>query len=385
MNSFVTVQITGKDVKRFVRFLYQRKIRFYDLEYHPHSVYATLCYADYLVLKEMHTIYEIRVVRYKGWLFIKKVVSTYKIFLLSFLVGLVFLVFLSHVIFSVEVVHDKQEIRDFVQEELEKRGIHKFALGKSFSENEKIVADILKTHRDKLEWMEIEKVGTKYIARVEERKILDLTEETLPRDLIAKKKGILLSISATSGEVVKKVNDYVEAGDVIVSGTIKNKDTIQGYVPAKGKVFAETWYQITVEVPYSYKEVQKTGHKKRVLSLNFLNFEKRFFSSFETKQDEVIFSLKNPLLSISASYIEEEETIEEDVLYSYDMALLKAREIARNKLKAMLSSEDEILYEKSLKNFEEDSKIVVEMFFKVKEDITSYVGISEGSLEEPLE
>ena len=45
--------------------------------------------------------------------------------------------------------------------------------------------------------------------------------------------------------------------------------------------------------------------------------------------------------------------------------------------------EDKILYEKSLKITEEDSKIVIVIFFKVKEDITDYQAIpEEGVVEE---
>ena len=42
-----------------------------------------------------------------------------------------------------------------------------------------------------------------------------------------------------------------------------------------------------------------------------------------------------------------------------------------------IGEEDKILYEKSLKITEEDSKIVVVIFFKVKEDITDYQPIKE--------
>lgn len=381
MNSLVTVQITGKNVKRFIQMLYKRGIRFYYLKFYSRYVEVTISYEDYLRLKEFRTIYEIHVISYKGLIRFQKILSTYKIFLGSFLIGLLLLVFLSHVIFQVEVIHDKKEVRDFIKDELKKNGIQKFSFVKTFDKGEDIVHDILRNHREKLEWLEIERIGTKYVVRVEERKMLDIHDENTPRDLIAKKKGVILSISATQGEVVKKVHDYVEAGDILVTGVIRNKDTIKGYVHAKGEVFAETWYNIRVEVPFAYKEIQKTGKNRNVLSLRFLNSDKRFLKTFETKQDSILFSLSNPLLPISISYIREEETKEEDSLYSYDLALLKAREVAVSNLQKRLGVKDEILYEKSLKNYEEDSKIVVEMFFKVKEDITSYVGILE---EDPL-
>ncbi len=377
MNSLVTLQITGKNVKRFVQSLYKRGIRFYDLEEGVSSVVVTVSFSDYQKIQEIPTIYEIRVLKYQGWIHVKRLLYRYRIFLLSLFLGIFLLSFLCHVIFQVQIVHDQKEMRDFLAEELKKRGIQKYHFIKTFEEKEKIEADLLTKFRDKLEWLEIERIGTKYIVRVEERKVLEEKEENIPRDLIAKKKGVILSIQASQGEVVKKVHDYVEAGDVLVSGVIKNKDTIKDYVAAKGQVFAETWYQVQVEIPYFHHETTKTGKKGKALSFQFLSKNWKFFSSFRKTQDKILFSLSNPLLPFSFSYLLEEEVVEEDSLYSYDAALLKAREVALQKLMDSLGKEDEIIYEKNLKNYEEDSKIVVEMFFKVKEDITSYIATSK--------
>ena len=192
---------------------------------------------------------------------------------------------------------------------------------------------------------------------------------------------MITSITATKGEVVKKINDYVNVGDVIISGVIKNKDTIKDYVRATGKVFAEVWYHAEVEIPYSYQEETLTTNKKKILSLKILSNDIRLFSNFKTKQDNVIFSLYNQLLPFKVSLIEEKETNVEDSIYSEDIAILKARDIAREKLKSSLGKDDTIIYEKYLKNKEEDSKIIVDMFFKVNEDITSYMEIIPNALE----
>ncbi len=384
MNNLVTVHIAGKNVRRFIQNLYKRKVQFYHLQYGKSSVIVDVSYQDYLKLKELGTIYDIYIIRYQGKLRLKNMYHHYRIFLGSILLGIIFLIFLSQLIFKIEIVHDKKEIRDFLLEELESRGIKKFSFVKDFEKGEEIASDILQKNRDKLEWLELERIGTKYIVRVEERKQANIEEQGAPRDLIAKKKGVIVSIEATHGEVIKKVNDYVEEGDVLVTGVIKNKDVIKDYIAAEGQVFAETWYQTRVEVPFFHKEVQKTGNKQKVLSLDFLSFHKRLFHPYHTSKDTILFALRNPLLPFSITFLEEEETFVEDSLYTYDQALLKARETARTKLQESLGAKDKIIYEKNLKNYEEDSKIVVEMFFKVHEDITSYIEITkEETQEEP--
>ena len=52
-----------------------------------------------------------------------------------------------------------------------------------------------------------------------------------------------------------------------------------------------------------------------------------------------------------------------------------AFKLAEDKLNKKLSN-GEILSKKILKKYEKDSKIIVEVFFKVKEDITDYLDIS---------
>lgn len=376
-NSLVVLEITGKDIPRFIRSLYKKGIRFYHLSTFNHIAQVTVSYSDYQKIKDIPTIYEIRIIKYCGLAKILKFLQIYKVFLISLMLGIFFLYFLCNIIFDVEVIHDKKEIRNFILEELKEYHIHKFSFVKSFDKNEKIVAEILKKHHSKIEWMEIERIGTKYIIKVEERKTITKDEDTTPRDVIAKKKGTILSITATTGEVVKKIYDYVEAGDVLISGTIKNKETIKDYVHAEGRVFAETWYSVRVEVPYFYYEEEKTGKEQKNLQLKFLSFNKRLLSNFTAYDTTPILSLMHPFLPISISFQKEEEIKKTEVLYSYERALLKAQTEARQKLLERLGKDDKIIYEKSLKNYEEDSKIIVETFFKVKEDITSYMEITE--------
>ena len=49
--------------------------------------------------------------------------------------------------------------------------------------------------------------------------------------------------------------------------------------------------------------------------------------------------------------------------------------MAEEKIHHKLSKQDEVISKKILKKYEKDSKIVVEVFFQVKEDITDTVSI----------
>jgi len=376
-NSLVTVEIKGKNVKRFITTLYKRGILFYSISYFDFGRCAqcVVRYFDYLEIKKMKTIYEVSLVELKGLIKVASTIKHHLCFLLFFIFGMFLVVFYSHIIFSVEVIHNSKEVREFLEEELAKWGIQKYSFVVSFNEKEEIVKNILTEHNSYIEWMDLTRVGTKYEARLEVRKTKEEDEGDTPRDLIAKRRGVILSIEAESGEVLKKVNDYVQAGDIIVGGAIHKNEEVKDYVRAKGKVFAQTWYMVTVEVPPYYKESSKTGNTKHALTISCLDKEVRLFSSFKTYQKDEIFSFGSNLFPCGVSFDLESETEEVDILYTHDLAIEKAYQLARTRLLATLGKEDEIIYEKGLKNYEKNSKMVVEIFFKVKEDITSYMEI----------
>ena len=384
MNQY-DIKITGKDLKRFLKNLHNMKIRFYNISYQDKSMIIRVNDTDYKKIMSIKTIYNIEIIKLYGPVRILKFIKDYFIFFLFLILGISMITILSKLIFNVTVVHTKTEIRELLYEELSKRGISKYNFIIPFNKQEKIVNDIITENRDTIEWMEIERIGVSYIVKVEERKEKEIDTSTEPRNLVAKKDGYITNIEASSGSVLVTPGTYVKKGDILVTGSIMNKDILMAKVRASGKVFAETWYDITVTLPYHYKEEVKTGNKKKVLTIEFLNNKINLFdfSKYKDKKINTIKEITNNLLPISIQLNEEIEIEKKEYLYTKDMLLLESSRLAREKLMLTLGKEDKILYEKSLKITEEDSKIVIVIFFKVKEDITDYQAIpEEGVVEE---
>lgn len=329
----------------------------------------------------MKTSCKIKVLNRFGLEKYKYLVYKYQYLLLFFLVGLALIVFLSNVIFSVEVVHSKEEIRDLIYQDLEQYGLRKYHFVFSYNQKEKIKKKILAKEKAKIEWLEIDRIGTKYIIHVEERKKKKIDNDTKPRDIIAKKDAMILSINAKSGEIVRKKYDYVKKGDIIVSGTIKNKDDEVSKIKADGQIFGEIWYKVKVEVPIHYYEENPTGKKKKVFSLKFLN--KTFSLELKKYQNYSFHDVnifENQLLPIRLVFGEKMETKIIRKEYNIHNVDQKAIEIAESKFKKR-----NILSEKVLKKTLKDSKIIVEIFFKIKEDITDYRQITDLSLREDID
>jgi len=385
-NSIYEVKIEGKDVKRFIRTLYRRRIELINIVYDNDSIFIKLDKINYDKLLEIKTIYEIKLTKLYGLVKYKHLLNKYKIFIIAIMIGFSLLFTLSNIIFEVEVVHRKKNIRDLIYKELKQYDIEKYNFVIPFSKQEEIVKKILEHNKDKLEWLEIERVGVKYIVRVEERIINNITSNDEKRHIVANKDGIIMHIDASRGEIVKKINDYVKKGDIIISGNINKGEEIKNTVTAEGNVYAETWYEVDVEMPLTYREEYKTGKSKNALT--FTIFDKNYslldFSPNKKKKitENIIF--KNNILPIKLSFNKEEELKVIDEVYTFEEAEEKALELARKKLSIKLDSNEKILYEKKLKTVQNNSTIIVTVFFKVYENITSYSSIVENVEEDNM-
>jgi len=383
-NSFYRVKITGHSPEIFLRKLITLGFSLEEVKLTKDHLIILITEADYEKLMDLKTTYKIEVLNRFGYAKYRYLFQKYAIFLIALFFSFFVLQFLSHLVLKVEVIHTKGEIRDLVLSELEKRGISPYHFKVSFEKKEQIADQILESKKDKLEWMEIEEVGTTYRVNVEERKKKKEKVSKEEQNIIAKKAGRILAIEASHGEIVKKKNDYVQKGDIIISGIIKNKEDPVSKVRAEGKVFAEVWYKVKVEVPTHYKEERKTGKSKKRLEIEFLNksyslFDFHPYSHSDKKRS---YLLKSPLLPISLSYTTFQEIKIENEIHNEKEALKKSLDLARRKLKMKLTEEDEIISQKTLKKSRKNSKIIVEMFFKVKENITDTSSLKNVKLEQ---
>lgn len=380
--SFYDIQIIGKDIPRFIYNLHKMHINILNMEMHEKEAIIKVSEEDYKKIKKIKTIYEIKIIKAYGVANIKQFVKKYLIFLIMIVIGSIIFYCLTNIIFDVEVIHNDKDLRELVLTELDKEGISKYHFVVSYQRKEKIKENILKKYHDKIDWLEIERQGTKYQIKVEERKQKNDNNDTSPRDIIAKKNGIIKKIVSSDGEIIAKKDQYVKKGDILIGGTIHNKENVVGTTRANGTVYAETWYTVTVELPYHYHEEKITGRKQKLIQFRWFNKNINLFQFNKYKTSNYVskYSLKNNLFPISISLLEENEIEILDYLYTKDNAITAASNIARNRLMEKIGNNIEILYEKNLKITEENSKIKIVMFYKIYEDITEYQNIINETL-----
>ena len=302
LKSKVTINVKGKNIERFIHRLINNKIELISIDYISYNEVNIKIYKeDYDKIEEIKSIYEVNIINYNGIIKIKKDISFNKYIIFFIMIGLAIIIFLSKLIFSIEVVTNDNDMKEKILEELNNNGVSLYHFKKSYNKLQNIKEKILEKYNNEIEWIEIENIGTKYIVRYEPRIIKEKEEETKFRHIVAKKDAIIYDVDASVGQIVRIKNDYVKKGDIIVSGYIDLNGNVKKTVSSIGKVYGEVWYTVTVSYPFKYKEKKETGRKKNVYTIKILNktIELFNFNKYKNKivNDKII--LKNTILPFS--------------------------------------------------------------------------------------
>lgn len=369
--------IVGKNPKRFLDNLISLKISLYDVKLTDKELIIVVDLDDYDKILKLKTSYKIKIIDYYGLVKYQGILKKYNVFFICLIIGLVLIKVLSSIIFDIDIEHPKSEIRELVLADLEEFGISKYHFKVSYDEKEKIIKKILHKETDRLEWLEIDSIGTKYVVKVEERIKNDPKIDNTTQHIVAKKDAMILQIQASSGEIKVSKNDYVKKGDILISGFITKDEEIKKKVKAVGTVYGEVWYQAEITLPKVYKEIKYTKNSKKRFQVKFLSHDFLLFDfkPYKTYESSNITLLENRLLPMSFNYSKVKETKEITKRYTGTKGEKEALKLAEKNLKKKLGVNDSIISKKVLKKTEKDSKIIIDIFFKVKEDITDTVNI----------
>ncbi len=280
----------------------------------------------------------------------KDILLLNRVFIIGLVYGIVMCYVASNIIVNVKVIHSDKEIRELVTTLLYEKGIKKNSFRKSYGELEEIKKDILLNNKDKLEWLEIERVGMNYIVHIEERKLNDIHSSKTNCDIIAKKDGLIKKIIYSKGESLVNVNDYVKKGDTLITGTIKKDEEIKGSVCATGKVMAESWYNVSLSIPLE-EEIKNTTGKVRY-NLN-IEDNKKIITLFGT---DFYFTKQKETMNTTRTLSEEE-------------VINKALSLTDEKMATILQDTDEVTLKKVLKKTKNDSTMDIDVFVITIEEI----------------
>ncbi len=372
MQTLYIIKIESKYFKKILRYHLQIK----KVKKKKEVYYIYLDKNNYEKIKKLTKIYNLELVGYKGLYSYLNNFKKNKIIFIMFLLGLSLIIFLSNLILEIEIKTNDLELKNLVFKELSSYNLKKYQFVKSYQEKEKIKKEILENNKDKLEWLEITRIGSKYVINLEKRILSPKEEDLKPRDVVALKNAIILKIDATTGSIVKKLNDYVKKGDVIVSGNIIHNEEVVDQVVAKATIYGETWYNVHVSYPVAYYEKTYTGKTSNRITLTLNNKEIDFFNK-KYQQEDILETklIYHKFLPFKLSYIKAREIKLEDNILTNEEAIIKAMDVAKENILKTLPEDSKILDQKKLKIVLNNSTIDIDVFFKVYENITAYQDI----------
>jgi similar to stage IV sporulation protein len=380
IKSKLNLNIKGPNIERFIKRLKNNNIEILNITHiNTDEVNIKIYKYDYDNVLKLKTIYEIDILNYYGVVKLRNNIFDNKYVIIFILIALIFLYVITNMIFNIDIITNDSKMEKTLIYELEELGVKKYNFKKNYDRLQEIKKIILSNHKDELEWLEIESIGTKYIVRYEPRiKNIEKEEKKLS-NIIAKKDAVIKSLNVSSGQIVKGINSYVKKGEVIVSGYIDLNGNIKDTVSSNGTIYGEVWYKVTVSYPYKYKEVKYTGNKNKVLVIKLLdkNIELFNFNHYKTKEIKDRTILKNNILPIKFVYQEQRETIVIDENNNEEELINKAIDVSKNKIEEKLKDNEYISDYKILSKTLYTDSITLNIFFTVVEDITEYQEIEK--------
>ncbi len=370
MNDKVWIKASCDNYYKLINKIEKLSIKIYEIKYIEKIIYLKVTKKDYAKIKKYIISYKFKVEKNLGLQRIFDIIKQEKIFAISLVIGLLVFLCLKNMIVKINIVHENQEIRELISDELKENKIEILRFKKSYKKLDEIRQKILDKHPDKLDWMEFEIKGMTLNVKVEERIITDTKKNNEICDIVAKKNGVISDIKILQGESLVLINDYVKEGDTLISGTIKYNEIDKRYTCADGEIYATTWYTGSISIPFKYYEYENESDKRYNLVWEhngnkheiFRNRLENFNSNYKTLLKIFDFNLYLDK-QVSVAKIEKEYTEEE----ALNEGVNKVVESVEKKL----TKKDTIIDKKVLKKVKNNSTMDIDVFVVVKELIST--------------
>ncbi|WP_232695363.1 sporulation protein YqfD [Brevibacillus daliensis] len=242
-------------------------------------------------------------------------------------------------------------------------------------DNPQVLQQRIKLDIPKASYVAVEIIGTKAIIQVVEKVEGEKPIIQDSKHIVAKKKAVIHSIFAETGKTMVKVDQYVEPGQVLISGIIGN-DQRQALVPANGKVEGEVWYRSEVIVPLIQNRLVYTGEKQKrhylLAGSNVLRiwpFETITYKHEKKTEKRYQPSFFDFSLPIGWKMEIDRELEPQIVRMTEQEAIEVAKRFARKDILKQAGEDAKIKEEKVLHVKQENGKVYISIYYSVIENI----------------
>lgn len=340
IKGYVIIRIKGLTLERLLNLalskdIYLRNVNRLDSS----TLEGTVSLEGYRALEEIVQKLgcEMEVVKRRGLPFFLDRIRYRRTFIFGLMLFIVLSIFLSSIIWKIEIIGaeqtPKEEIIKLLEENNIKKGLFKHRIDKEEVEG------IILAELDYLSFIDVRINGVKLIVEIKELDIdPERVDSSYPCNIVARKKGVVVKVIAKNGEALVEKGEIVEENDVLISGVIESENSDEIYlVHAEGQVLAQTRYSHMVETPIVKLEKVETGnvYKQRGIIINgkgirFLSGEIPFENYIEEVEEKSIFNFLGfefPIKFVNYIYREVEvKEIKQDIDFLKQASKLEATE-----------------------------------------------------------
>lgn len=348
------------NIEKFINKCINTKINIIDIEYHDKYALLKINRKDYKKVKKLSYYTKIEIIKYTGFEYVKRITKKYLFDLIMIILFITIIYMQSNLIVKITIKHENKTLKDKINTLIREKGIKPLTIAKSNKELNKISDDILKDNRDILDFISITRDGMTYVVSLEERIIKNESKEDNYCHIKSTKDAIINKITTYKGISIVEKNQSVKKGDILISGDLVLNEEVKSNVCADGVIIGTTWYKVNVSYPLERKEEYLTKKHKYNLSINNrLLFKNKF----------QLYKIDNKFKFLNIKIIDIKEKEVKTLKYTKDEAINLAIKKAKEELSKKKDNYFRIIDEKVLKVNEFNSKIELELFLSVEENI----------------
>lgn len=377
INGFIVVRVEGLNPEKFINICSRNGIILWDINKVSYTIIEfKMKHKEYKFLKDIikKTSSRTKIIKKKGFNFLYGKIRRRKFFIIGIAAFIVMLVYLSNLVWIIDISGYKKISEDLIYNTLKSSGLNEGKLKNKINLRE-VEKNVLKQINE-ISIINIKFIGTRASVEIVERTMPpSIVPLDKPTNIIASKDGIVTKVLSYKGQPLVQNNDYVKKGQILISGIITDNTNVPSkIVHAMGIVTAKTWYESKKEINLSYKFEIPTGRLKKKVYYNIMGkkvcvkndtIDFQNYDKIEEKNFLKVFDHETPIEILTEYYYEKEYLIRQ---LSAEEAIQIAVKKAEDELNTILPKDPQIIEKKIEKNIVSNSAIV-RVLFIVNENI----------------
>ncbi|NMA85907.1 MAG: sporulation protein YqfD [Tissierellia bacterium] len=264
LKGYVIIKIEGLTLERFLNLAANKDIYLWDIKRIDYTVLEMKTNIEgFRALREIvkKLGHQVEIVDKIGLPFLFHKFKNRKMLGAGILIFLILVIFLSSILWEIEVfgneIINSQAIMQVLERENIKLGMIKYKIDKDYIEG------ILLNEFEIFSFVSLKIKGTKLLIEVKEQLLIpEQINTSIPCNIVANKKGIIIKAIAKNGKALVRKGDTVEKGQILITGVLEREgaeETKYTLIHSEGEVLAYTRYSINIEEPIIKTLREETG------------------------------------------------------------------------------------------------------------------------------